>query len=158
MIIITITLIITKNLFHNYAQDGIKIETVREIEEGGSYTEKKKLTAPSFDGVIIFDECHKAKNFEVRKDGDGGAEAKAKDTSSQTAKCVIELQRRLPKARIVYASATGVSQLSNFHYCDRLGKYFLQHYDYDYYSDYDYDYIIRSLGSRLRIRKFQSFP
>ena len=42
-------------------------------------------------GCLIFDECHKAKNFNA------GAE-----TGSKVAACVIELQRRLPNARVVY--------------------------------------------------------
>ena len=43
------------------------------------------------------------------------------DASSKTSKCVIELQRRLPLARVVYASATGVTELGNLAYCERLG-------------------------------------
>jgi hypothetical protein len=35
--------------------------------------------------------------------------------------CVIEIQQRLPKARVVYCSATGVTELSNLAYCERLG-------------------------------------
>mmetsp|Transcript_16804 Transcript_16804/g.23936 ORF Transcript_16804/g.23936 Transcript_16804/m.23936 type:complete len:102 (-) Transcript_16804:4182-4487(-) len=51
-----------------------------------------------FDGCIIFDEAHKAKNLEA-------------DTT--TAKLVIQLQRRLPRARVVYCSATGVSDVKH---------------------------------------------
>lgn len=51
-----------------------------------------------FDGCIIFDEAHKAKNLEA-------------DTA--TAKLVIQLQRRLPRARVVYCSATGVSDVKH---------------------------------------------
>ena len=36
-------------------------------------------------------------------------------------RCVIEIQQRLPKARVVYCSATGVTELSNLAYCERLG-------------------------------------
>lgn len=52
---------------------------------------------PEFDGVIIFDECHKAKHLMTS--------AKAKPT--KTGQVVLDLQLELPKARIVYASATG---------------------------------------------------
>ena len=53
-----------------------------------------------------FDECHKAKNFaQAKEEGD---EAKAKDASSKTALAVVNLQRMMPKARVVYCSATGV--------------------------------------------------
>lgn len=40
---------------------------------------------------IIFDECHKAKNA----------------TSTKMGKAVLDLQNKLPRARVVYASATG---------------------------------------------------
>lgn len=49
-----------------------------------------------FDGLIIFDECHKAKNLV----SDGGQ-------ATKTGLCVLKLQQQLPKARIVYCSATG---------------------------------------------------
>ena len=61
-------------------------------------------------GCLIFDECHKAKNFNA------GA-----DAGSKVASCVIELQRRLPNARVVYCSATGVSEVGNMAYMRRLG-------------------------------------
>lgn len=46
---------------------------------------------------IVFDECHKAKNL--------CPVGSSKPT--KTGQTVLELQNRLPKARIVYASATG---------------------------------------------------
>uniref|UniRef100_S4REW7 Strawberry notch homolog 2a n=1 Tax=Petromyzon marinus TaxID=7757 RepID=S4REW7_PETMA len=52
---------------------------------------------PEFDGVVVFDECHKAKNL-----CPVGA---AKPT--KTGKAVLDLQNKLPHARVVYASATG---------------------------------------------------
>lgn len=47
---------------------------------------------------IVFDECHKAKNL--------CPTGSSKPT--KTGQTVLELQNRLPKARIVYASATGI--------------------------------------------------
>jgi len=46
---------------------------------------------------IIFDECHRAKNL--------CPVGSSKPT--KTGKTVVELQEKLPNARIVYASATG---------------------------------------------------
>ena len=46
----------------------------------------------------MLDECHKAKNLFPTKSG----------KSSKTGAAVVELQERLPKARVVYCSATGV--------------------------------------------------
>uniref|UniRef100_A0A7S0KP95 Helicase ATP-binding domain-containing protein n=1 Tax=Ostreococcus mediterraneus TaxID=1486918 RepID=A0A7S0KP95_9CHLO len=62
------------------------------------------------EGVVIFDECHKAKNFSATA-----------ETGSKVAAAVIEFQNRCPKARIVYASATGISEVGNMAYLSRLG-------------------------------------
>eukprot|EP00977_Amphora_coffeiformis_P006901 scaffold1508_cov178-Amphora_coffeaeformis.AAC.9 len=67
---------------------------------------KKQERERAFSGCIIFDEAHKAKNI-------------ANDT--KTAQLVLELQRRLPKARVVYCSATGVSDVAHLAYAERLG-------------------------------------
>ncbi|XP_060548950.1 protein strawberry notch homolog 2 [Pantherophis guttatus] len=58
-----------------------------------------------FDGVIVFDECHKAKNA----------------SSTKMGKAVLDLQKNLPQARVVYASATGASEPKNMIYMSRLG-------------------------------------
>lgn len=67
----------------------------------------------NFEGVIVFDECHKAKNICVS--------TKNKKTQSKAAEFVLDLQKRLPKARIVYASATGASETRHLGYMVRLG-------------------------------------
>ena len=65
-----------------------------------------------FDGVIIFDECHKAKNL---------CPSAGTSKATKTGLTVLELQRRLPKARIVYASATGATEPRDMAYMTRLG-------------------------------------
>lgn len=69
----------------------------------------------SFDGLIMLDECHRCKSIEL--DGDGNA----KKNSSKTAQVVVELQQRLPRARVVYCSATSVSEPKNLGFMSRLG-------------------------------------
>lgn len=64
-----------------------------------------------FDGCIIFDECHKAKNLFPS----------GTTRATKTGHMVMELQRRLPKARVVYASATGATEPKNMGYMTRLG-------------------------------------
>ncbi|KAJ8432511.1 hypothetical protein Cgig2_001104 [Carnegiea gigantea] len=64
-----------------------------------------------FDGLIIFDECHKAKNLVL--------EAGSQDT--RTGAAVLELQEKLPEARVVYCSAAGASEPRNLGYMVRLG-------------------------------------
>ena len=48
-------------------------------------------------------------------------DAKNLDAGTQTAKLVMELQARLPHARVLYCSATGVSDLKHMVYATRLG-------------------------------------
>ncbi|XP_050667302.1 protein strawberry notch isoform X1 [Leptidea sinapis] len=64
-----------------------------------------------FDGLIVFDECHKAKN--LCPVGSGKA--------TKTGLTALELQTKLPRARVVYASATGASEPRNMAYMVRLG-------------------------------------
>ena len=66
---------------------------------------------------IVFDECHKAKNVIPSMDTTrhGGK------TGSKTGSAVLQLQEVLPKARIVYCSATGASEPRNMAYMSRLG-------------------------------------
>ena len=64
-----------------------------------------------FDGPIIFDECHRAKNLCPTGAG----------KPTKTGQTVLELQKRLPNARIVYASATGASEPKHMAYMVRLG-------------------------------------
>ncbi|GAB4819275.1 hypothetical protein N2152v2_006321 [Parachlorella kessleri] len=63
--------------------------------------------------LVIFDECHKAKNLMPA----GGGKP------SQTAKAVVELQERLPEAKVLYSSATGASEPRNLAYMTRLGMW-----------------------------------
>ncbi|VDK20829.1 unnamed protein product [Taenia asiatica] len=64
-----------------------------------------------FDGVIVFDECHRAKNLTPC----------GSQKPTKTGLTVLELQNRLPNARIVYASATGATEPRNMAYMTRLG-------------------------------------
>uniref|UniRef100_A0A7M5XKE9 Uncharacterized protein n=1 Tax=Clytia hemisphaerica TaxID=252671 RepID=A0A7M5XKE9_9CNID len=64
-----------------------------------------------FDGVIILDECHKAKNLMPV----------GSSKPTKTGITVLKLQDKLPKARVVYCSATGASEPKNMAYMNRLG-------------------------------------
>ena len=59
----------------------------------------------------MFDECHRAKNLFPA----------GSSKPTKTGMTVLELQNRLPKARIVYASATGASEPRHMAYMTRLG-------------------------------------
>lgn len=68
-----------------------------------------------FDGVIAFDEAHAMQNASPSK-GDRG-----QVKGSSTGLVGLELQKRLPNARIVYVSATGATEVANLAYAERLG-------------------------------------
>ncbi|KAL5003970.1 hypothetical protein ScPMuIL_017426 [Solemya velum] len=64
-----------------------------------------------FEGCLVFDECHKAKNFVPGKE----------HASTKVAMAVATIQRMLPRARVLYCSATGVSDVKNMAFMERLG-------------------------------------
>ncbi|CAM9736607.1 unnamed protein product, partial [Ectocarpus fasciculatus] len=89
------------------------ISAKRSGRKGKTKTRLEQLLAwcgPSFDGCVLFDECHKAKNL--------GLHTK---NSSKTGVAVFELQESLPNARIVYCSATGITNPADMAYMTRLG-------------------------------------
>lgn len=68
-----------------------------------------------FDGVIAFDESHQMQNSLAMKGSRGTSKPAAMALAG------VELQNRLPNARVVYVSATGATEVENLAYCDRLG-------------------------------------
>ncbi|KAM4708684.1 protein strawberry notch homolog 2 isoform 2-T2 [Discoglossus pictus] len=95
------------------ASEGVLFATysalIGESQAGGQHRTRIKQIrdwcGEKFDGVIVFDECHKAKNASCTKMG----------------RAVLDLQNKLPLARVVYASATGASEPKNMIYMSRLG-------------------------------------
>lgn len=101
-------------------QDGTLFATYSSLAKG--YTEEnsnfKKIVdwfGKDYDGVIVFDEAHKMGNAVSKK----GARGRTKPSAMALAG--LELQKELPNARIVYASATGATDVSNLRYAERLG-------------------------------------
>lgn len=85
--------------------DGIFFVTYAGIVgSSGRKTRLKQLLAwmgnEGFDGCLIFDECHKAKNLQLDDSKTGG---------TKSARAVFSIQSSCPKARVVYCSATGIS-------------------------------------------------
>ena len=104
-------------------------DTLDDIEEGVMFLTYSTLIAKGrfdqllswcggekeFNGLICLDECHKCKTIDLDSEG------VPKKGSSQTATKVVELQKRLPRARVVYCSATSVSEPQNLAFMNRLG-------------------------------------
>jgi predicted RNA methylase len=72
-------------------------------------------TGPGFEGVIAFDEAHAMANAA------GGEGSRGKVKGSEQGIAGMRLQNLLPRARILYASATGASDVANLAYATRLG-------------------------------------
>ncbi|XP_039104103.1 protein strawberry notch homolog 2 isoform X2 [Hyaena hyaena] len=97
----------------NTTSEGVLFATysalIGESQAGGQHRTRIRQIlewcGEAFDGVIVFDECHKAKNA----------------SSTKMGKAVLDLQSKLPLARVVYASATGASEPRNMIYMSRLG-------------------------------------
>jgi hypothetical protein len=69
----------------------------------------------AFDGVIVFDEAHAMANAA------GGEGSRGKVKGSEQGISGVRLQNLLPRARVLYASATGASDVNNLAYATRLG-------------------------------------
>lgn len=75
----------------------------------------EKWLGDDFDGVIVFDESHKMANLKPTKKGFGKIKA------SEIAIAGNKLQNDMKNARVVYASATGATNIENLAYAQRLG-------------------------------------
>jgi predicted RNA methylase len=69
----------------------------------------------AFEGVIAFDEAHAMANAA------GGEGSRGAIKGSEQGMAGLRLQNLLPRARILYASATGASDVNNLAYATRLG-------------------------------------
>ena len=87
-------------------------QTAQAGSRGMSATEWRAL-ASQFDGVIVLDESHLAKNVGVDDDKDAAAQA-------ITAQMLLRL---LPNARVVYSSATTTTKLVDAGYLERLSLF-----------------------------------
>jgi len=70
---------------------------------------------PAFEGVLGFDEAHAMANAA------GGEGSRGKVKGSEQGIAGLRLQNLLPRARVLYASATGASDVNNLAYATRLG-------------------------------------
>jgi|GEM_PF-2237516 len=101
--------------------DGVLFATYSAIGRNAPAGKKSRLdqivdwVGPDFDGTITFDEAHLAGNAIPIKGKRGTSKPSA------TALAVVDLQERLPNARVVYASATGATEVHNLAYAARLG-------------------------------------
>lgn len=99
-------------LFSTYA-------TLRQPARGARPSRLDQIVAwlgEDFEGVVVFDEAHAMANA-----AGGGKGARGPRKASLQGMAGLALQNRLPKARIVYVSATGATTPENLAYAPRLG-------------------------------------
>lgn len=94
---------------------GTLFSTYSLLTRGKRVSALHKWLGPDFDGVIVFDEAHMMGNAIRMKGKRGYVEP------SQTALAAMDLQKQFPKARVVYVSATGATEVRNLAYAHRLG-------------------------------------
>ncbi|MDF0491371.1 strawberry notch family protein [Sphingomonas sp. H39-1-10] len=90
--------------------------TLRSLR--GDHSRLKQITdwaGADYQGVIAFDEAHEMGGVA------GGEGALGAKEGSQQGICGVLLQNYLPSARVLYASATGASDINNLAYAVRLG-------------------------------------
>ncbi|VEU39651.1 unnamed protein product [Pseudo-nitzschia multistriata] len=112
VLFLTYNLLVSANRIEQIIAWCAGTEQLGRRRDGGGRTsdvqklERRRAMEQAFDGCIVFDEAHKAKNL---------------SNNTKTAQLVLLLQRRLPMARVVYCSATGVSDVEQLGYAERLG-------------------------------------
>ena len=84
-------------------------------KENSNFEKIVSWLGKDFDGVIAFDEAHMMSN------AGGKVTNRGKTKPSETALAGIELQKLLPKAKVIYMSATGATEVENLQYATRLG-------------------------------------
>lgn len=99
--------------------DGILFVTYPTLRSGrNDATRLDQLLAwagEDFSGVLVFDEAHAMANAA------GGEGSRGKVKGSEQGVAGVRLQNLLPRARVLYASATGASDVNNLAYATRLG-------------------------------------
>ncbi len=97
------------------SKNGTLVASYSKLARPDRLAQITKWLGKDFDGVIIFDEAHKMGNAIAVKGGRGMKKP------SYMALAGIQLQKELPNARVVYASATGATEINNLAYAERLG-------------------------------------
>jgi hypothetical protein len=95
----------------------ITYATLRSIGRSGDrrIDQLVRWAGEGYDGVIAFDETHEMAGAL------GGEGSRGKAKGSHQGRAGVELQGRLPGARVLYVSATGATVVENLAYADRLG-------------------------------------
>lgn len=101
------------------SRDGIMVTTYALIRDDRRYNSLVEWANETnvMDGVLVFDEAHNMRNA-VEDNFDEGS---GKKNQSQQGMAGVELQAALPRAGVIYASATMATDVYNLGYAQRLG-------------------------------------
>lgn len=103
------------------ASTGILFLTYATLRSEGRNNNRSRLDqiiewlGAEYEGVIVFDEAHAMANAAGQKTKRGVKRG------SKQGRTGLRLQRLVPNARVVYASATGATVVNNLSYAERLG-------------------------------------
>ncbi|KAL6066398.1 Protein strawberry notch 2 [Balamuthia mandrillaris] len=113
VLFLTYSKLVSKSIGQQKTRYQQLIDWLRREPQSTSDDEGKDAapSTPEFEGVIVLDEGHRAKNLVPESSGQ----------SSKTGILVSRLQKDLSKARLVYSSATGATEARNMGYMARLG-------------------------------------
>ncbi len=91
--------------------------TLRSVGQSGARRLDQILQwlGDGFDGVIAFDEAHEMQN------AGGSKSSRGVKSASQQGLAGLRLQNAVPRARVLYVSATGATEVANLAYAARLG-------------------------------------
>ncbi len=91
--------------------------TLRAVSRTGTRRLDQVLNwlGEAFDGVIAFDEAH------AMRGAGGESGGRGRKAASQQGLAGLQLQEALPRARVLYVSATGATEVGNLAYAGRLG-------------------------------------
>jgi GGDEF domain-containing protein/predicted RNA methylase len=99
-------------------------DTLKAISKRGAGSRLDQILSwlgPDFDGVVVYDEAHNMGNATDEGEEGGSRGVFGRKKASQKAVAGTTLQDRLPKARVMYVSATAATEVSNLAYMSRLG-------------------------------------
>ena len=88
------------------------VATGAKSASGGRIAQLRHWCGPDFEGLLLFDECHRAKNASINK-----KTGEWTKTSSKVAIKVIELQAALPRAGVVYCRRAVLGRNNGMYLC-----------------------------------------
>src|SRR3546814_6893967 len=105
----------------DWSSDGCSSDLLRDYDgPTETYPRVEQIfnwAGPDFQGIMAFDESQEMRNAAGQEDVSGKSEVSKQGLAG------VELQNVLQDARVIYASATGATDVHNLAYATRLGMW-----------------------------------